>query len=51
MRVVLSENTSKIGCEPCTVNIGCVEPDPMTVKIAPDIAVLNDPDKRVVPAT
>ena len=31
--------------------MGCVEPDPTTVKIVPEMAVLKEPDNLVVPAT
>ena len=41
-KLSVTENNSP--CEPCTVNIGCAEPDPITVNIEPDAAVLNDPD-------
>ena len=31
--------------------MGCVEPDPTTVKIVPETAVLKEPEIRVCPAT
>ena len=45
----VTENSSP--WEPWTVNMGCVEPDPTTVRIVPDTAVLKEPEIRVCPAT
>ena len=33
------------------MKMGCVEPDPTTVKMVPETAVLKEPEIRVVPAT
>ena len=47
----LSVTLNNSPLEPCTVNTGWADPEPIMVKIEPDVAVLNEPEMRVVPAT